>query len=243
MAALQRALALHEGHHGAVLVAEQLNLDVPGPADAAFKKDRRVAERRARLGPRRPNCAGQFRRRHHDAHALAATTRHGLHHQRVADRLGERQDGRVRHVGAECAFGAGHHRRPGLHRHLARGGFAAHALDDLGRGAEELDARLSARGREVLVLGEKSVAGVNAVGAAFPGDIHDRVDPQVALAWRVSADRIRLVGHADMPRHPIALRIHGHRRDAHVAAGPDDPDRDLPPIRDENFLHESLIGN
>ena len=38
-----------------------------------------------------------------------------------------------------------------------------------------------------------------------------------------------------MERFPVGLRVDGHRADAHLAAGPDDPDGDLPAIGDEDF--------
>ena len=52
MAPLNRALALDERHDGAVVIAEQLDLDVPRPHDPPLEVDGRIAERRARLRSR-----------------------------------------------------------------------------------------------------------------------------------------------------------------------------------------------
>ena len=55
MTPLDRALALDERHDGAVLVAEQLDLDVARTHEPPLEVDARVAEGGAGLGPRRPN--------------------------------------------------------------------------------------------------------------------------------------------------------------------------------------------
>ena len=49
MATLDRALALAEREHRAVLVREELNLDVTRPLDVALAEDGVVAEGRFRL--------------------------------------------------------------------------------------------------------------------------------------------------------------------------------------------------
>ena len=63
VAPLDRALALDERDHGAVVVAEQLDLDVARPHDAALEVDGGVAERRAGLGARGPDRVEQLARR------------------------------------------------------------------------------------------------------------------------------------------------------------------------------------
>ncbi len=52
MPALHRAIALVQMHHVAVLVAENLHLDVLGARNVFFQKHRRIAERAARLALR-----------------------------------------------------------------------------------------------------------------------------------------------------------------------------------------------
>ena len=98
MAALNRALALDERQHGAVVIAEQLHFDVARRHDAALEIHRAVAERRLRLGTRGAQRARQIRGRRDHAHALAAAAGHRLQHQRIADALGDRQDLGVRRV-------------------------------------------------------------------------------------------------------------------------------------------------
>ena len=55
--ALDRALALAEVHDGAVLVGEDLDLDVARPLEVALEEDAAVAERRQRLARRPPRSA------------------------------------------------------------------------------------------------------------------------------------------------------------------------------------------
>ena len=55
MPALDRALALDERHDRAVLVAEQLDLDVARRRDAALEVDGGIAERGAGFGARGPH--------------------------------------------------------------------------------------------------------------------------------------------------------------------------------------------
>ncbi len=62
MAPLDRALAFDERQHRAVVVGEQLHLDVARPRQPAFEVHRRVAERRAGLGPRGADRGRQVRR-------------------------------------------------------------------------------------------------------------------------------------------------------------------------------------
>ncbi len=89
MTPLDRALALDERQHGAVLVGQHLHFDVPRTCQPAFEIDRRIAERRARLRSRRTNCAGKLASLADDTHALAATTGNGLHHHWIADALSQ----------------------------------------------------------------------------------------------------------------------------------------------------------
>ena len=76
---------------------------------------------------------------------------------------------------------------------------------------------------------------MNGVGAGAACRIDDAIDPQVTVGRRVASDRHRLVCHPHVTRGAIALGIDGDRRDAHLAARADDPDRDLAAVRDQNL--------
>ena len=242
VAALDRALALDARYHRAVVIAEQLHLDVARSEQSPLEVDGRIAERRCGLGSRRAQGAGQFIRLRHRPHALAAAAGHGLQDQRVADAVGEASDLGLGHVVADRRLGAGHHRHAGGGRRLAGRGLAAHELDGFGRGADEGQAGVTTGPGEVCVLGEEAVARVHGVGAAPLRDVDERIDLQVALARRVGPDRPRLVGKPDVQRRAIAFAVDGDSGDAHVAAGADDAHGDLAAIRDQDPWKRSQVS-
>ena len=92
MPALDRALALDERDDRAVLIAEQLDLDVPRMRDPALEVDGGVAERRACLRSRRPHGVHQGAGGLDDAHSLAAAAGDRFDHQRIADARAGAQD-------------------------------------------------------------------------------------------------------------------------------------------------------
>src|SRR5579862_2738472 len=75
MTPLDRAVALTECDDVAVLVGEQLNLDVARALEETLAEDGIVAERSGRLAPRRLERLVQLLRRAHDAHAATTAAR------------------------------------------------------------------------------------------------------------------------------------------------------------------------
>ena len=47
-----------------------------------------------------------------------------------------------------------------------------------------------------------------------------------------------LITEPDVQSFPVRLGKHHDRGDAEIPTGPNDPDRDLPPIGDENFFKQ-----
>ena len=87
VAALDRALALAERPHRAVLVGHDLHLDVVPGRQVRLAEHRRVAERRRRLGLGRGDLPIEHVERLDDAHAAPATARRGLdQHRQVVRR-------------------------------------------------------------------------------------------------------------------------------------------------------------
>ena len=64
--------------------------------------------------------------------------------------------------------------------------------------------------------------------------VEDRVDPEVALRRRRRPEADRLVGDPDVGRRRVRVAVDRDRLDAELVAGPDDPDRDLAAVRDED---------
>ena len=165
MPALDRALALEQVHDVAVVVGEDLDLDVARPLDQPLDVERAVAERRRRLAPRRLD---RFRRvapvRRHDAHALAAA---------AGRRLDQDRDSRSASTAAASAVVrliarrlARHDRHAGaLPSARARAIFDPIALDDVAGRADEDEPAASHAAANAGVLRQEAVAGMDRVRA------------------------------------------------------------------------------
>src|SRR6188472_4364870 len=74
--------------------------------------------------------------------------------------------------------------------------------------------------------------------AALAAGFHDCLNNLITLGGRRGADRHGLVGHHDVKRVSIRLRVHGNGFDAHPAGRSDNPAGDLAAIGDQNsFEH------
>ncbi len=77
------------------------------------------------------------------------------------------------------------------------------------------------------------------VGAGDLGRRDQSRNLEIGIArWR-RADAHVVIGEAYMERLAVSLRVHGHGLDTELAAGTDDAERDLSPIRDQNFLEHA----
>ena len=119
--ALDRAFPLADGPHGAVLVGEDLHLDVPSGGEVGLAEHGAVAERRSRFGAGELDLARQRSEVGDDAHATSAAARARL------DQHG--QFGRGDLVRVEF----GQHGDAGRGHEPLRLDLAAHRGDRLGR--------------------------------------------------------------------------------------------------------------
>ena len=150
MAALDRALALAEREDGSVLVGEELDLDVARPLDEALAVDAVVAERGLRLAAGRLDRVLELGRIADDPHPAATSSGSRLDHEREADLV-------------RLAGGQG--RNSGFGRDPLRLELVAALTERLGRRPdEEQPGRLDGL-REVRVLGQEAVPGMDRVGA------------------------------------------------------------------------------
>ena len=88
VAALHRTVALEQMHAMALRIGEYLNLDMARAREIFLDQHPVIAERRSGLALRRGQCRGEFLRRIHHAHALAAAAGAGLDQHRIADARG-----------------------------------------------------------------------------------------------------------------------------------------------------------
>src|SRR5215208_5156425 len=215
VAPLHRAFALPEGNHVAVRVAEQLDLHVAWALDVALAEDALVAEGGLGLPPSGGQRLLELAGLANDPHPASAAARSRLDHQREADvfriAVGHDRDAGFpsQPLGLELVAAGPQHlrRRPDPGQSCA--------LDRLG---------------EICVLGEEPVAGMDRVGVALPR----RAD--VLLQVEVRDDVLGLAGRARVQRVTIVRGRHRNRRDPELAAGPEDPQRDLAPVGYEEFF-------
>ena len=234
--ALHRALAFAEREAGAVLVGEDLDLDVAWALDVLLDVHRIVTECLFRL----VHGAGQ-RRRHlgigaHDPHSLAAAAGSGLEQHRVAVLPG---DGASFLFVAKRRCGAGHHRNSGLRCKLPRGGLAPHRRDRFGGRPDPDQPCLTHGAREPLPLRQESISGVNCLGAATFRRGDQLFSHEVALAGRRRTDVHCLVRVAHVRRLRVSVGVDRDRRDAEFLAGADNAEGDFTAIRDEDLREHS----
>ena len=89
--------------------------------------------------------------------------------------------------------------------------------------------------RERRVLAEEAVAGVDGVAAGLLRGVDDLVDAEVALGRRGGADRVRLVGDADVERGAVGVGVDGDGGDAHLVERARDANGDLAAVGDEDL--------
>ncbi len=197
MAPLDRALALAQVNQVAVLVAEDLELDVAWLGDQLLEQQRRVAKSRQRLAPR-----GRQRRRQvacalHDAHALAAASRRGLDEHRIANVARRREEGGVRLLHTRIAR---HDRHARARHQQLRLALATHTRDDLWHGTDEVEAGRATGGGKVGVLGQKAIARMNRVGTSATGGVEQGGDVEVRGGDSCVAEADRLIRLAHVAR-------------------------------------------
>jgi hypothetical protein len=232
VAALDGAVPLGEGHRRARGVREHLHLDVPQALQEALRVDGPVAEAGPRLPARREKGVVYRVLALDDAHPLAPAPGARLDDQRVAD-LGADP---LHLSGAPAeAVGARRDRDARPLRRLPGRGLVPHHRDYPGGGADELQAHALQDLGEARVLGEKPVAGVDGLGTRQLGGGDDGGHVQVALGGGRGSYADRFVGELVVQGVPVGGGVDRHAPYAELAAGPDYPERDLPPVGDEDL--------
>ena len=237
MAALNRALALAEMDDGAVMIAEHLELDVPGPLDVLLDVDVADAERRLGLALRGLERLAHLRRGADDAHAAAPAAGDGLDDHRKTELSGD-LEGLL--FAIDRAVAAGQNRNAGLLHRPPRPRLVSEKTNHVRRRPDELDVAGFADLGEVGALGQEPVPGMNRVGAGDLGRAQHRRHVEIAVGTARRTDAHVLVGEPDVQRVLVGFRIHRDGLDAQLAAGANHPQRDLPPVGDQDFLEHEL---
>ena len=203
---LDGALALEEVDDVAVLVGQDLDLDVAGLLDHLLHVHPVVAEGApgfaAGTGGGRDEVAGLG----HEAHALPSAPRRRLQHHREPEDAGFARDGGVVREGLQ---GPRDHGEAGGHGRATGGGLLPEEGHGVAPGADEDEPRRGAVAREVGVLGQEAVAGVDGIGLGMKSRLDHAVGPQVRLAGGAGARggrRRRPCGREGRPGRPRSAR-------------------------------------
>src|SRR5882757_2852290 len=163
MPPLNGAIALAKPDAVAELVAEHLDFDVPWMLQEFFDIEVSVTEGFRGNDARAGDRVRQFSLAPHDADAAAAATTRGLHDHGIADLVGDGFAGRG--VRRQSADAAGNARDSGTQHRLFCRNLVSHQPDRLRAGADQCQPRSFDRFREVAVLRQEAVAGVDGLRA------------------------------------------------------------------------------
>jgi len=222
VASLHRTFAFAQMHDVPVSVAEYLYLDVTWADDVFFQEYAVVTERGRGFSLGRSNRSFEFGRFSDDTHSASAAPSRGFDQNRIAERCGGLRVG----FGISVQSGRRDHREFGAHGDFARANLVAHYVDGFGCRSYEYEAGGLGGARELGILREKTVARVQGVGAGGLCRIEDACDVQIARGGRIAAQTDGGVGHANVRRVAIRVRVNRDRFE-HDAA------RDLTAICDQ----------
>ena len=235
VAALDGAFALVQVDDVAVLVAHHLDFDVARLGDEFLHEQAVVAERGLGFVLRRLDRLNEFAFLVNDAKPFAAAAGRSLHHHRIAD-LGRDLLGVFGIPDFADIAGNRVHLR-GERKFLGLD-LVAHRGDGVGVRPDERDPDFRQRLRKGFALGKKTVAGMHRFRARLLAGVQDLVDDEIGLRRRRGADVDGFIGHLDMQRIAIGVRINGDGADTHFAGGLDDPAGDFATVGDEDFLEQ-----
>ena len=241
-AALQRAVTGAGDDHVAVLVRDDLRLDVAGLVQVLLHEALAATEGGDGLTSGGLEQLGNLLDGVRDLHAATATTEGGLDGHRNAELLGERHD----LVGVlDRVLGARGHRRLSALGDVAGGDLVTQVADRLRRGTDPDQPGVDHGLREIGVLGEEAVAGVDRVRAGLGGGVEDLVEHQVRLGRGLTAQGEGLVGELDERRIGVRFGVYGHTGDTGVLGGPDHAHGDLASVGYEDLcdLRVGMVGH
>ena len=220
--------------HVAVLVAQDLYLDVLGLHQVLFDEDVVVAEGLPGLALDQLEGGADLLRCVAAAHAPAAAAGGRLEDdgKAVGDGLLQGLVGVLQGLGGAGDGGHAAGQGRGLGRQLV-----AHLGQDPGAGADEGDAGVLAGLGELGVLGEEPVAGVDGVHLPALGQVDDARDVQIgAQGGFALADAVGLVGPGAEQGEGVLVGVHGHGAQSQVVTGAEDADGDLTAVCSQDLF-------
>ncbi len=232
VAALQRAVTRRDDDDVAVVVGEALRLDVARAVEEALDEALAAPERRDGLAHSRLVQRRDLLDRSRDLEAASATAVGGLDGNGQAVLLRERDD-LVRVV--DRILRTGHEGSAGLRRDVTRLDLVAERVDGGGRRPDPRQARIEDGLRELGVLREETVPGVDGVSAGTLRDVEDLVDDEIGIAGRRAAEGVGLIGDAHVQSVTVGFGVDGHGGDAVVLRRSRNTDCDLATVGDQDL--------
>ena len=231
MPSLDGALALPQVNDVAMIIAQQLNLNVASPLHHALQIDLAVAEGRLRLPSGRGYGCRQFcpRSGRTDTHPPPTGSR--LQHHRIAHLVGSNQQPRV----VESLRRTLDDRNALIAGDPARRDLVSQYLQRLRPRPDKRQAGVSTGPGKSRRLGQESVARVNGTCPRLQRNLDDVLAAEVTLLGRRWPDKMRFVGIPHVRRIPVCLGEHSHRLQPKLLAGPKHADCDLTPVRYKDF--------
>ena len=233
VAALDRAFALPQMADGAMVVADDLHLDVAGVANQALDIDAVAAESRLGLGLAARIGLLELRGVIDDAHAASAAAGDGLDHhgatgtQRCKESPGLFQAGRP--AGAfDDRHAASLRQRLGLR-------LVAEQIQRLRRWPDKDDAFLDAAPGECGILAEEAIAGMQRIAAGRLRSRYHRLDIEIGPR-ATPGNLVGGIGGAGMHRLRIVGGIDRNRGEPGVTRGARDANGDLAAVGDQQLM-------
>ncbi len=232
MPSLQAALAFAEREHLPVGIRDYLDFDVPRRRHDLLDIDGAVGEGRRRLRCATRPCFVDLRRVVDGAHAATAAASQRLDHHAGAGRQ----------VSKEC-MGGGQRGGPGRARHhwhamlacqCAGACLVAEQPQHVGCRADEGQAGVEACLREIRVLGQEAIAGMDQLAARAASGAHHLLDIEVG-ARAAARQRHGFIGLAHVQRVAVVLAVHGHARHAQGRGRAGDADGDFATVGDQEL--------
>src|SRR5581483_11372778 len=234
MAALHGAVALTQMDDIAVIVGQHLELDVPRPLQKLLHVHLIVAEGRARLRAGDADGVEERGLTVHNAHAASAAAARSLDDDRIADLAGDAQV--FLRVITQRPVGSRDARHPVTLHHADRGHFVAHGANGLRPRTDEYETAVLHALREIRVLRQEPVAGMDTdrVGDLRGADDRRHVEVARRRGWRADADG--LIREQHVLQAVIGGGMDRDGLDAELAAGAQDAQSNLAAVGDDDLL-------
>ena len=224
VAALNRTFALAQMNHAAEIIRDDLNFNVPRTFNVMLeiKSGLRYVDESKHVE--------EFLLVADDEHALAAAAADGLEDDGVADLFCRGN----RHAVARQGLGAFCHGNARRNHGGARRVLVADQPNRFGQRANPSHAGVDDHLREVRVLGEETVTGVNGVSLGGLCGVDYRLAVKVAVKGVLGAHAQSNVGQLRVKGFLVRVRVNRDGLNAHLLAGANDAHGNLAAVRDEN---------